>query len=101
MGIMEMAYRWQDHFSLEEIDSIMSGLIKVKIAEAHPKPTVVMGSLLEADYHRLKLHYRIELFCTNNARANTLNNLSVILDDVYNRLKPTVENGARVKRGKK
>tara|TARA_R110002012_G_C11332072_1_gene577175 strand:+ start:254 stop:562 length:309 start_codon:yes stop_codon:yes gene_type:complete len=102
MGIIETMHRWLDHFSIEELDSVISHLIRIKECEADPRPNkTFFGKLNEADYHRLKLHYRIEYFAGNQDRNATLNNLVEILDETYSRLQPTVQHGASIQRGKK
>jgi len=98
--IFKKIHRWLDHFSIEELDSVISHLIKIKQCEADTRPqNIFYGKLTEADYHRLKLHYRIEYFAGNQSKNETLNNLVEIMADVYSRLQPTVEHGAKVKRG--
>ena len=92
--VFKNIHRWLDHFSMSELDSIISGLIMIKRCEADTRPTMMFGKLTEADYYRLKLHYRIELFAGNQSKNETLNNLVSIMNDVYKRLIPTVRYGA-------
>jgi hypothetical protein len=93
--ILKNIHRWLDHFSMNELDSIISNLIRLKRSEADSCPQKLFyGKLTEADYHRLKLHYRIELFAGNQSKNETLNNLVSIMNDVYKRLVPTVRYGA-------
>lgn len=95
--VLDNIHRWLDHFEMAELDSIISTLIKIKESEADTRPTMMYGKLTEADYYRLKLHYRIELFAGNEEKNQTLNNLVEITNDVYNRLHPVVEHGAGIR----
>ena len=96
--VLDNIHRWLDHFEMAELDSIISTLIKIKESEADTRPNnLYFGKLTEADYYRLKLHYRIELFAGNEEKNQTLNNLVEITNDVYNRLHPVVKAGADIR----
>ena len=94
--VLDNIHRWLEHFEMAELDSIISTLIKIKKSEADTRPTMMFGKLTEADYYRLKLHYRIELFAGNEERNQTLNDLMLINNDLYNRLHPIAEHGAGI-----
>ena len=95
--VLKNIHRWLEHFEMAELDSIISTLILIKESEADTRPQeLFFGKLTEADYYRLKLHYRIELFAGNQSKNQTLNNLVKITNDVYNRLHPVVKAGAEV-----
>jgi len=101
MGIMEIGSKWLDHFSVEELDSVVTHLIAIKTATADTNTNMLYGGMPEADYHRLKLHYRIEYFTTPYDERPNLGTMVETLNLLYSRLEPFVKWNVKTKRGLK
>ena len=91
----KLIHRWLDTFSFEQIDEIMSAMIRLYKARSDTEPRLLFGKITEADYTRLKLHYFIEEFTNHEAQhdKHTISNLRVVNYHIYKRLIDTAELG--------
>ena len=86
--------RWLTHFTLYEIDEIISKMVLIKDSENDDSLTID-GKTMESDYYRIKLHYAIETFVKEQEEDKTL---LEIVNETYTRLNKTIDRGLRQQR---